>query len=221
MYQDRLVTDAGRAQPLQSSATNEKDPRARSLLASAAAALGWGGDMIVDIDLFGLRPAFICAVDVAAHRHRDAMGAAVPMLDVDVLAMWEWPQSAGVSPPSPVALVGVVVPTDGPPWRRALREARDWSGFCASAILIPSAVREDESLRLECSYEGISLISASERDGVDVLQQGAIGRADAARRTTLDRWIEEKIYAELLSAGYLNQAGPAAVRQERGRAANG
>lgn len=215
------MTGAGRVEPLPPSATTEEGPRARSLLASAVAALGWGGDVIVDVELFGLRPAFICAVDVAAHRHRDGMGVAQPMLDVDVLAMWEWPQSAGVSPPSPASLVGVVVPAHGRPWTRALREARDWSGFCTSAVVVPSAVREDESLRLECGYAGISLLSASERDGVVVLQQGATGRADAARRTTLDRWIEEKIYAELLSAGYLNQAGPAAVLQERGRAANG
>jgi hypothetical protein len=125
------------------------------------------------------------------------------MLDVDTLAVWEWPQSQPVCPPSVVRLAGVLVPA-GRSWAGAAGTARRWAGFCATAILLPGLPPGEQPAqlcRLECGYAGIGLVGG---DGeVRLMQAGRPGRSPRARRRTLDRWVEEQLYGRLLTAGVL------------------
>lgn len=170
-------------------------------LAAAAGALGWPGMTLPAQRLLGTRVVPVVTVDAAAHDRRRRDGSAGPMLDVDTLAVWEWPQAAGTCPPSVVRLRGVLVPA-GRSWAAAAATARRWAGFAAAAIVLPT----DEAsrlCRLECGYAGIAIAAASPERGVRLIQPGRPGRSDRARRRTLDRWLEEQLYGRLLSAGVL------------------
>src|SRR4051794_10489491 len=76
-------------------------------LRMAADALGWRGVVLPQVSLFGTRASMVVAFDQDAHSERQRTGTAHPVMDADVLAMWEWPQGEGVFPPSPVSIVGV------------------------------------------------------------------------------------------------------------------
>jgi hypothetical protein len=131
-------------------------------LAAAAAALGWAGLVLPGVRLLGTRIAPVLAVDATAHDHRRRAGCAVPMSDVDTLAVWEWPQAREACPPPVVGLLGVLVPA-GRSWAAATAIARRWAGFGATAIVLPTDAAS-ELCRLECGYAGIAITGAV-RDG--------------------------------------------------------
>jgi hypothetical protein len=179
-------------------------------LAAAAAALGWAGLVLPGVRLLGTRIAAVLAVDATAHDHRRRAGCAVPMSDVDTLAVWEWPQAREACPPPVVELLGVLVPA-GRSWAAATTTARRWAGFAATAIVLPTDAAS-ELCRLECGYAGIAITGAAGRAGIGadaagamvrLLQPGRPGRSERARRRTLDRWVEEQLYGRLLTAGVL------------------
>jgi hypothetical protein len=117
-----------------------------------------------------------------------------------VLATWEWPES--VRAPEVVRLIGVL--GTGAHWRRALGDAVRLSGFCPVAIVGV----DDERCRLECAYAGVGLVV----DG-RVVVAPRDGRAEGARRRTLDRWVEELVYQRLIVDGVLEPvARPSATR---------
>jgi hypothetical protein len=125
------------------------------------------------------------------------------------LAMWEWTEGRGVFPPTVVTLVGVLMPVDRRGIRRACTTARGWSGFASAAVLLDDvAVTED--LRMECAFAGVAVVVAGRPGGVTLVQPGQVGRAATARRSTVDRWVEEQLYRQLLVAGALD-AGPATL----------
>jgi hypothetical protein len=178
----------------------------RDTLAGAAEALGWPGLVLPAVRLLGTRVTAVVTIDRHAHEMRRAAGCAAPVLDVDTLAVWEWPQSAGSCPPSVVALRGVLVPAAHPArperaWVTAAGTARRWAGFAGTALLLP-ADDASELCRLECGYAGIGL-TANTATGVRLIQPGRSGRSEKARRRTLDRWVEERLYGRLLAGGVL------------------
>ena len=148
--------------------------------------LGWDGTVVPGVRLLGVRVDVVVEIDHAAHRERH-WG---PVLDRDVLATWEWPEV--VAEPGVVKLVGVVA--SGAHWRRALGDAVRLSGFCPVAIVGVA----DEACRVECAYAGVGLVV----DG-RVVEPPRAGRAEGARRRTLDRWVEETVYARLIADGTL------------------
>jgi hypothetical protein len=168
-------------------------------LAAATEALSWPGVALPGVRLLGTRVVPVVAVDRGAHRRRQRAGGAAPMLDVDTLAVWEWPQAREACPPTVVRLLGVLVPA-GRSWAAAAATARRWTGFCATAILLPTD-EATELCRLECGYAGIAVAGGT--DSVRLLQAGRPGRSAKARRRTLDRWVEEQLYGRLLTAGVL------------------
>ena len=181
-------------------------------LAATADALGLAGLAVPGVRMFGTRVCPVLTVDAAAHARRRQAGCAAPMLDADTLAVWEWPQSAAVCPPSVVRLRGVLVPAARPPrpdrpgrpdpsWATAAATALRWAGFAATALLLPTD-DASELCRLECGYAGIGLAAVAGAD-VRLVQPGRPGRSEKARRRTLDRWVEEQLYGRLLSAGVL------------------
>jgi hypothetical protein len=170
----------------------------------AVTALGWTGLAVPGVALLGTRVTLVVSVDAAAHAARAGTGDG-PMLDIDTLASWEWPESA--APPPVVALVGAVIGTPAgapvPPaaWRRATAAARRWAAFTGTAIHLTGPA--SPLCRLECGYAGIAVV------GPDLVLPGRAGRAWGARRRALDRWVEEWVYRRLLSDGVLtaSQAG--------------
>jgi hypothetical protein len=173
--------------------------------ARAADALGWEGHLVSGVRLLGTEVDMIVSIDHATHQRRRTIGAATPMLDSDVLSMWEWPEAVAVALPSVVSLVGVIATTPGrgAPLR-AVATARDWGGFAASAVLLNPTETVTERLLLECTYSGLGVVAVSaDGAGMSVVRHGRAGRADGARRTGLDRWVEEHLYGRLLADAVL------------------
>lgn len=168
----------------------------------ATDALGWSGVLVPRMKVFGVPADVVVRVDHAAHAVRRASGRG-PELDRDVLATWEWPESALVRAPEVVRLVGAL--GVGSTWRRALAAVARLDGFCATAIAVDHA---DEECRVECGYLGVGLVM----DG-RLVDSGRAGRSPKARRRTLDRWVEELLYERLLTDGALDWAAtPSATR---------
>ncbi|MGI9000485.1 MAG: hypothetical protein ACR2GH_02340 [Pseudonocardia sp.] len=59
--------------------------------------------------LFGCRLVAVVALDLDAHRARQASGEG-PQRDADTLAVWEWPEAAGYVPPTAPRPVRGAVP---------------------------------------------------------------------------------------------------------------
>jgi hypothetical protein len=169
-------------------------------LPAAARALDWPGQVLADVILLGTRTAMVLQVDAEAHARRAAAGDG-PMLDLDMLTIWEWPEAAGHCPPSVVALAGVLVPA-GRSWGRAVAAARRWTGFGPAAVLLPAGV-DPPGCRLECGYAGIGVVGLGAHPP-RLLQPGRPGRSEHARRRPLDRWVEEQLYQRLLASGTLS-----------------
>nr|QEO75057.1 hypothetical protein [uncultured bacterium] len=153
---------------------------------SIADVLGWDGVLVPGFKVLGVQVDAVVRIDRRAHAARTA-----PALDHDVLTMWEWPENPGE--PRVTELVGVL--SRDPSWRKGLKAVGRLGGFCAGAIV----GTHDEQCRLECAYFGVSLIDG---EG-NLIQQGRTGRSPRARRRTLDRWVEELVYARLLDDGVL------------------
>lgn len=169
-------------------------------LRTATDALGWSGTVVPQVKVLGVWADLVVRVDHAAHAARQASGHG-PMLESDVLAMWEWPEARRA--PEVVRLVGLLV--GGTSWRRALTSACRLAGFGPVAIVGV----DDERCRLECSYFGVGLIGV---DGA-LVEAGRSGRSEGARRRTLDRWVEESVYARLIADGVMAPvATPSATR---------
>jgi hypothetical protein len=148
--------------------------------------LGWDGVLVPGFRVLGVEVDAVVAIDHDAHEQRSG-----PVLDHDVLAMWEWPESS--PEPEVVKLVGVF--SGHEQWRKGLKAVARLGGFCAGAIIGD----DDERCRLECAYFGVSIV---DREG-GVIQHGRPGRSPRARRRTLDRWVEELVYERLLADGTL------------------
>lgn len=163
----------------------------------AVRVFGWSGVALPEMMLIGCRLIPVVHMDPEAHRARVRSGDG-PQLDVDVLAMWEWQQSAGHVPPSVLRLSGVlVVARRG--WLRALRQARSMRGFGPAGVLAAPQAADDEECRLEFALHGIGL--ASSDPVLDRVVAPEQGRGGSARRCAADRWIEESLYQHALDRG--------------------
>jgi hypothetical protein len=171
-------------------------------LPEAALALCWAGRLIGDVVLLGTRTSMVVRVDAGAHARRAAAGDG-PVLDLDTLTIWEWPEAAGHCPPSVVGLAGVLVPA-GRSWGRAVAVARRWTGFGPCAVLLPAGV-DSPGCRLECGYAGIGVVGlGADGEPPRLLQPGRAGRSERARRRPLDRGVAEQLYRRLLASGALS-----------------
>jgi hypothetical protein len=153
--------------------------------------LPWSGVLVPRVTVLGVEADVVARVDHRAHALRRERGQG-PVLDRDLLAMWEWPEVTERAP-EVVRISGAVC--SGPTWRRALSDARKLSGFCATAIRVDEVA---DDCRLECAYAGVALVV----DG-RVVEPGRVARASGARRRTLDRWVEELVYQRLIEDGTL------------------
>lgn len=180
----------------------------------ATDALGWAGVVLAGVSLLGTRTTMVVGVDAAAHHRRRESGCAVPESDRGRLAAWEWPQLRDVMAPTVVTLRGVLVPATGGR-RRALGTACRWNGFCSTAVLVSEPVTRRRDFLAECSRYGVG-VTSSEVDGrVTLAQPGRSGRSAAARRSWLDRWVEEQVYGRLLDGGLFGAEDRAGATGDR------
>jgi len=168
-------------------------------LSQAVSALGWHGDFLPHIRLLGMRVSVVVDVDPVAIARRVEQECAIPMLDWDTLTMWEWPEGNGIFPPSPLAVVGVLV-SGVKQRKRALTFARRWAGFCSSATTLESAEPITPEQLLDVSYYGVGVVARPPgTDEYHLVRPSRTGRLPSARRTTMDRWVEETLFGMLAS----------------------
>jgi hypothetical protein len=167
--------------------------------------LGWPGIALAETRLFGCRVVPVVVLDLDAHRIREASGDG-PRLDGETLAVWERPGAAG-RVPAPLRLSGVLIPARRG-WRRALGEARRWRGFGPAAVLVPPAAPIDDVCRWEFAFHGVGLVSGDcvAEDPAGPIVPAEPGRRASARRSTVDRWVEETLYQQALDAGHYSLA---------------
>ena len=172
------------------------------VIEEAVTAFGWSGTVLPEIRLLGCLLVPVVETDVEAHRSRRRDGDG-PEYDGDTLTVWEWPQSP--APASAVRLSGVVFAARRG-FGRALRDARRWRAFGPSAVLAPAALATDQVCRWDCALHGVGLAGWDEGPGItgDVVAPEA-GRAAPARRRTIDRWIEERLYAVAIDTGLVTE----------------
>jgi hypothetical protein len=168
-------------------------------LATAADVLGWTGIQVPNTELFGTRTHMVAAVDPDRLTRRRRMHRTPVLDDPDTLTMWEWPD--GNWPPSPVTLAGVIVPADAA-WHRGLTVASRWRGFAPTAVMLSGMVADDDLL-FEADYRGVAVVARAP-SGVRLVQDGA--SRTGPRRTVVDRWVEEQLYARLIADDLLAPA---------------
>jgi hypothetical protein len=150
------------------------------------------------MSLFGTRVSIVVSVDREAHRWRVARRCAHRIVDLDDIHRFEWLEGRPVSPPSPVTVVGVLA-REGRLTGRRLSTAGKWRGFGATAVLMSMSEAPSEALMLECSFAGIAVVQLQPREEARLVLAGQPGRRPPARRTVVDRWLEETLYGRLLA----------------------
>jgi len=155
--------------------------------------LEWSGLLLPRMSILGRVVYPVVTVDRLAHQRRADRGQS-PMLDLDVLETWEWPEAPDTRAPEVVTVRGVI--SDSKPWHRALADVTSLSGFCPGAIITETTA---ERCELECSYYETGLIRADR-----LVTPARSGRCVGARRRTLDRWVEESLYRHLIEDGLID-----------------
>jgi hypothetical protein len=118
------------------------------------------------------------------------------------VALWEWPEHQAAMPPAAVALRGVVA--RGTRWQRALAAAGGFVGFCSTAIVVEQSRDPNEHCLVTAHLYGVAVLRMTPNKGVPVLvQPGREGPVDTARPSTLSRWVEELVYAQLIDDGVI------------------
>ncbi|MDA3625157.1 hypothetical protein [Saccharopolyspora oryzae] len=103
--------------------------------------------------------------------------------------------------PEVVKLCGVL--SSARSWRSALSGASRLRGFCSTAVIATSPLAQEEECQLECKLQGVGMLAADSGGQLRVVEPARRGRSPQARRRTLDRWVEELVYQELIRAGAL------------------
>lgn len=175
---------------------------ASSTVAQACAAVGWTGAVAEEMELFGQRVAVAAAVDEQAHAERVASGWE-PVTDRMEVALWQWPQQHATTPPSAVALRGVLA--RGGRWQRVLAAAGGFAGFAATAMLLEQDNPPNEHCLITAHWYGVAVLRGGLGGGAPVLvQPGRAGPVHTARPSALTRWVEELVYARLLADGMVS-----------------
>ncbi|MEV5544401.1 hypothetical protein AB0L13_47215 [Saccharopolyspora shandongensis] len=190
LFPSNVGTPAGLAPTLISSSDAQK----------AAELLGWGQRVAPRMTLFGVQAYPVVDISERAHDLRERLDQP-PVLDHDVLAVWQWPEAAPMRAPEVVKLRGAL--SSARSWRSALSGASRLRGFCSTAVMATSPLVHEEECLLECKLQGVGMLAVDSSGQLRVVEPARRGRSPQARRRTLDRWIEELIYQELIHAGAL------------------
>lgn len=167
----------------------------------AVEALGWGSVIAPRRRLLGADVYPVVEVNQAAHLIRKIQGQP-PMLDRDTLAIWEWPEAENIRAPEVIKLRGGLSSLRS--WHGALTGAARLRGLCSAAIVVDAAAGiQDSDCVLECKLRGVGVVEADSTGGMRVVEPAQPGRAPQAHRRTLDRWVEELVYQDLIDAGFL------------------
>lgn len=167
-----------------------------------ALALGWPGRAAGLTTILGVSVFPVVSMDERAHRLRCESGQG-PMLDLDVLETWEWPETSVGRAPEVIRLHGAL--SERRSWRYALSDVARLRGFCATAIVVGHDLTSEgqrAKCELECSFSETALVYKA-HDTLRVRLPGRSGRCFGARRRTLDRWVEELIYQQIIADGVM------------------
>jgi hypothetical protein len=180
---------------------------------AAVGALGWEGQLIERIRLFGQQVAVTAAVDAQAHQLRVARGWG-PVTDRMSVALWQWPEYRDTMPPTAVKLIGVLA--RGQRWQRVLAAAGGFVGFSSTAMLLQSKSAPNQHCLMTAHLHGVAVLHAPTTGGIEqaiLLQPGRQGRVPTARDSTVSRWVEEVVYERLLADGLPTNSGTCATRR--------
>ncbi|MBA0128313.1 hypothetical protein H0B56_22435 [Haloechinothrix sp. YIM 98757] len=168
----------------------------------AAGLLGWHGVVLPRTELLGKRVFPVVTVDRRAHEHRSVTGSG-PVLDLDVLETWEWPETFPFREPEVVRLHGVI--SRERRWPAALAAASRLRGFASDAVVLGDGDGGgDEVARcLAACRRAMSGLVRDTGTATELLRHARPGRSARARRSPLDRWIEERLYGRVLDLGVL------------------
>jgi hypothetical protein len=167
----------------------------------AVAQLNLADCVLHPTQLFGSPIVLAVRVDRVAHRQRRQRGEP-PETDGRALATWEWPECR-TSAPVPVISLQIALAVT-PCWKSGVQVAARWAAFGPAAVVTTSASGASHERRaLECLYRGVGCIDV-DNHGLIVRLPPPSTRAPGSRRRTLDRWMEESVYAELLGRGQLS-----------------
>ncbi|MBO0840549.1 MAG: hypothetical protein J2O49_07010 [Sciscionella sp.] len=170
------------------------------LAAAAALELGWNGEVLPPMTLFGRYVSVVARLRPDAHAERLCFGAQ-PELDRTTVATWVWPEMAKFAPPTAAEIIGVFSVTRH--WRTALASAAPFAKWSGAAIVLPWEVASSTDFLVRClprtQRHGVSVLTANPDGDVTVNQ---VNRREPGphEHTAASRWVNEMVYARLLEA---------------------
>jgi hypothetical protein len=170
-------------------------------MATEQQVLAWNGVMLRGVQVFSTAADMVVTVDGENLSRRRAIHPA-PCLSIDDLELWETiPELQG--PPSPLTLVGVLFDEQTAMQGTALPSAFQWRGFAATAMRSRKPTRK--RLRQAWHY-GVSVLTPEDTGGWRLVQAG--GPRTGARRTVIDRYLEEQLYSHVIRSRLVDRLEP-------------
>lgn len=163
-------------------------------LPAAVELLGWDGQLVGPLRVFGRRIVTCARLLTGVHTHRVA-ASLTPVIDKTEAAIWAWPEMRHRIPPPAVQLVGVIAP--GRHWRTARMSVAPFTGMCPTAVLLPREVARRACVP-DCTYAGrdMGVVVVDEHGAVDVWRNRPVV-FDHAPTEVLERWVLELVYDRL------------------------
>jgi hypothetical protein len=156
-------------------------------LRSAVDMLGWGGSILVELDLFGSR-LLVAAAPVDDEIARRVSEHLSPVVDPWLFRCRADLDTAFLSRPSPVRILGAMAARQR--WPAARKAASMFTAFGPRvAALPPQACRA--SALTEAAVTGIGVLSM---DGDTATALALPGRPTVAKRTHVHRLVEETVW---------------------------
>lgn len=168
------------------------EPVPTSVAASVAAA-GWTGSILPQINIGDCRVYPVIDPNPVVWQGRIDTGDG-PELNLSTLAIWEsWTADLGPMPPAPpLTIVGVA--SDARPG--IARAAVSWLGGLGAGLVVATSIRRPrQQTTWECDYAGVNLVWAPHGQAATVMVAGRKGPVETARRSTLTRGVEERLFA--------------------------
>ncbi|KEI43325.1 hypothetical protein [Saccharopolyspora rectivirgula] len=163
-------------------------------LEHAARALGWDGQLIPEVEVFGARFAAVARMRPDVHEWRSTHGW-VPELNPAWFRSWAEPSTHDHVPVPAVDLLGILVPVSHA--RHALRACGTLMTLAPCAVVLPANHPYRPWPMLELDYYGIGVVNAG-YDGPGELVVGPEDRSSEFGTSLFGRWLLEVLYSKLL-----------------------
>ncbi|ASR38826.1 hypothetical protein BAY61_00320 [Prauserella marina] len=169
------------------------------LAAEAAAQLGWEGDLLPAMKLFGRTVYVVANLSAEAHAERIALGID-PVADKATVSTWTWPELAASAPPAAAEIVGVLAVARH--WRTGLAATVPFARYGDAAMVLPRSATlshdyVDNCLPRARAY-GLAVVTADENAVVDLDLEGRSERI-LLGGDAVSRWVNEMVYEQLVA----------------------